>query len=321
MGSASWCRPLFPSTELEQALELVRGCRHHRQPSDPDQPQIGERPLLLNLGERDRVRQSLAGFQIHHNKLRVLALGVGICLGNDLGHPYHGLLVTGVVNQHPVTRLHLPQMLQSEAVLDAVPHRSLLAGEVVEAVGGRLGLHDPVVGHSASLFPRGMAPGLVHPHSSLVTHSPTATVSSSSTSASVRPDRLRTWNEWSPPSTRCSVARWPSRWTRDSSSFRSAKSSRVPCKKSIGTSTRARCSARVSPGRPGGCSGKPRKTSPRTPGSGCAACAVEVMRPPNDLPPATRGSACVIHDASATAARTVAAATAGGSGRRARCSM
>src|SRR2546422_1971108 len=36
--------------------------------------------------------------------------------------------------------------------------------------------------------------------------------------------------------------------------------------------------------RPGGCNGKPRNTSPRTPGSGASACAVDVMRPPNDLP-------------------------------------
>ena len=65
-----------------------------------------------------------------------------------------------------------------------------------------------------------------------------------------------------------------------------ASSSRVPCRNSIGTCTSARCAARSSDGLPAGCSGKPRNASPRTPGNGIAACACDVMRPPNDLPPA-----------------------------------
>ncbi len=64
--------------------------------------------------------------------------------------------------------------------------------------------------------------------------------------------------------------------------------------------TSARCAARSSDGLPAGCSGKPRKTRPRTPGSGAAACACDVMRPPNDLPPAKSGtpgsSACRFGD-------------------------
>ena len=43
------------------------------------------------------------------------------------------------------------------------------------------------------------------------------------------------------------------------------------------------------PGLPAGCSGKPRNTSPRTPGSGAIACACEVIRPPYDRPPANSG--------------------------------
>src|SRR5207249_7727390 len=103
-----------------------------------------------NLGERDRPRESPASFQVHHRQLGVLVLGVRIRLGRDVRHAHHGLLVTGVVNEHPVTGLHLAQMLESEAVLDAVPHGGLLAGEVVEAVGRRLGLYDPVVWHALS---------------------------------------------------------------------------------------------------------------------------------------------------------------------------
>src|SRR5690606_25552634 len=75
-------------------------------------------------------------------------------------------------------------------------------------------------------------------------HSATASTSSSSTSASVRPERLSTWNEWSAPSTTCSVARSPSRACTWRISSRSARSSRVPWRKSMGTPTSSRCAAR-----------------------------------------------------------------------------
>ena len=78
--------------------------------------------------------------------------------------------------------------------------------------------------------------------------------------------------------------------------------------------------ARVA-GLPGGCSGKPRKTSPRTPGSGSADCACDVMRPPIDLPPARRGRSGARRAASATAARTVASSSGGRSGIRRPASM
>jgi hypothetical protein len=55
--------------------------------------------------------------------------------------------------------------------------------------------------------------------------------------------------------------------------------------------------------------------NPRTPGSGATACACEVIRPPNDLPPAMSGSFGKRRAASATAARTAACASFGGSGR------
>ena len=65
-----------------------------------------------------------------------------------------------------------------------------------------------------------------------------------------------------------------------------------------------RCSARSVPGRPAGCSGKPTKASPRTPGSGAFACACDVIRPPNDRPPAKSGRPAPRRAASSTAART-----------------
>ena len=61
--------------------------------------------------------------------------------------------------------------------------------------------------------------------------------------------------------------------------------------------------------------------SARTPGSGSLACACDVMRPPKDLPPAISGSSGKARDAAAIAARTVAWASCGGSGRLAPRSM
>src|SRR5690349_25005793 len=106
-------------------------------------------------------------------------------------------------------------MLQGQIVLDPVPHGRLLARQVVVAVRGRLGLYDPV--HS-------------HPPSSTSDrdHVTIALASSPITSPSLRPDFLGTLNAWSPPSTRCSVARSPRRFTTGRSSSRSANSSRVP---------------------------------------------------------------------------------------------
>ena len=57
------------------------------------------------------------------------------------------------------------------------------------------------------------------------------------------------------------------------------------------------------------------------PGRAPAACACDVMRPPNDLPPATSDKRGSRRPAAATAARTVAWASAGGSGRFVLCSM
>ncbi len=61
--------------------------------------------------------------------------------------------------------------------------------------------------------------------------------SSAMTSASERPDRFNTANEWSPPSTTCSIARAPNRAHTLRMRSRSASASRVPCRNSIGTPT------------------------------------------------------------------------------------
>src|SRR2546427_6689280 len=140
-------RPLLHAAHLQDAVELVRRCRHHREATHPDEPQIGERPVLLNLAQRHGLRQPPRGLQVHHRELWVFLFRVGIGLRHDLGHAHHGLLVSRVINQHPVARHHLPQMLEGEVVLDPVPDGCLLPLEVIVAVGGRLGLHDPVAAH------------------------------------------------------------------------------------------------------------------------------------------------------------------------------
>ena len=149
----------------------------------------------------------------------------------------------------------------------------------------------------------------------------TVCASSRMTSASVLPLRFNTWNEWSAVSKMCSAARGASFAHSGRMRDKSANVSRVPCKNSIGSATRSKCSARFVPGWPGGCSGNPKKTRPRTRFSDSvspeeasgSAKTCEVMRPPSDLPPASSGN-CGNCCAAAMAARTVAARMAGGSG-------
>ena len=100
-----------------------------------------------------------------------------------------------------------------------------------------------------------------------------------------------------------------------------AKASRVPCRNSMGIRTSNRCAPRSRDGLPAGWRGKPRNASPRTPGSGSSDCACDVIRPPNDLPPAISGIPGRRRPASPTAARTVACATFGVSGRLPPCSI
>ncbi len=119
----------------------------------------------------------------------------------------------------------------------------------------------------------------------------------------------------------CSVARDPSFAHTGPSNLRSASSSRVPCRNSMGTVTFVTWSALFVPGCLGGCSGKPKNTNPRTPSSGCCAAACEVMRPPMDLPPANSSNPGAASAALRAAAATVAVRTVGWSGIRRRCSM
>src|SRR5213082_1032099 len=42
-----------------------------------------------------------------------------------------------MIDEHLIPNLHRPQVLERQVVLHPVPHGGLLAGEVVEAVGGR----------------------------------------------------------------------------------------------------------------------------------------------------------------------------------------
>src|SRR2546429_1969172 len=140
---------LLRAAELQNTFELVRRRGHHREAPHAHQPQVGERAVLLNLGERHRPRQSPHRPEIHDGELGVLLLRVWVRFRDRLGYADHRLLVTGVIHQHAVTRLDLTQVLQGEVVLDPVPDGGLLPGEVVIAVCGWLGLHDPVAGYKA----------------------------------------------------------------------------------------------------------------------------------------------------------------------------
>src|SRR5207247_5343239 len=73
------CRgELLRAAELQNALELVRRYRHHRETPHAHQRKVGERPVLLNLGERDRLRQSLYAPKVDHRQLGILLLRLGI---------------------------------------------------------------------------------------------------------------------------------------------------------------------------------------------------------------------------------------------------
>jgi hypothetical protein len=61
---------------------------------------------------------------------------------------------------------------------------------------------------------------------------------------------------------------------------------------------------------------EPDDTMPATPGKGASACAWDVMRPPNDLPPANSGRPGSISRAAPAAFRTVSWASFGPSARR-----
>jgi hypothetical protein len=67
--------------------------------------------------------------------------------------------------------------------------------------------------------------------------------------------------------------------------------------------------------------GKPRNASPTTPSSGVSACAVLVIRPPKDFPPAMSGRPGHSVRARCTASPTRATQTGGESGRLFFCSM
>ncbi len=77
----------------------------------------------------------------------------------------------------------------------------------------------------------------------------------------------------------------------------------------MGTVTSGRCAARSPEGRPGGCRGKAKNTSPRTCGIGASAAACEAMRPPKEWPPTSRGRPGAASRAADAAERTVSQAT------------
>ncbi|MBL9016102.1 MAG: tetratricopeptide repeat protein [Myxococcales bacterium] len=235
------------------------------------------------LGDRRARRQQL--LQLHELLAHALDRQPGI--DERLHRPQRGQIAERELRRYRARR-------PDQAVADAAAHR-------------RLGQPDQL-----RRVPRRVA----RPHRADDTiHAAAVAASSSITSPRDRPERTSTSKPWSAPSTTCSVARAPSCFTTGVRRGSGASSSRVPWRNSSGPGACARCSARSVPGLSGGCSGKPKNTRPRQSGSGSAACAREVIRPPKLLPPANRGRSGAVRAASAHAARTAASATAGASGR------
>ena len=107
-------------------------------------------------------------------------------------------------------------------------------------------------------------------------------------------------------------------WMIGRSKSRWASSSRVPCRNSIGhVHLGRRCCARARrQGLPAGCSGKPRSTSPRTAGRGRCGLRLRCHAAAEGLAAGKqRQAGQSLRSPRATAARTVACASAGASGR------
>ena len=85
---------------------------------------------------------------------------------------------------------------------------------------------------------------------SLSAHAAIASSTSARTSASRAALRAGTWKEWSASSNTSSVARAAERLHQRPQQSRSASSSRVPCRNSIGTRTSARCARALVRGLP-----------------------------------------------------------------------
>ncbi len=131
----------------------------------------------------------------------------------------------------------------------------------------------------------------------------------------VRPLAFGTWKEWSAPRTAQGEHAGRGRSTSGSRRSRRAKASLLSAGRASATALRRGARhARPTVSRARGGESRGRQ-GPRSFGIAASASAVDVMRPPNDFPPAKSASFGASFAALATAARTVAVATAGLSGR------
>jgi hypothetical protein len=121
--------------------------RHEREPSLPHEWRVRKVAIGLDLGERHGPVERADGGDLDDEQLRVAGLRIGI---SRLRHPREtndGFLVSGVVDERVIARLHRGEMLERDGIAHAIPDGGLLAREVVPAVGGRFGLQEPVCGH------------------------------------------------------------------------------------------------------------------------------------------------------------------------------
>jgi len=117
---------------------LIVRYRHHRQPRDPDEREVFEPGIGLDLLERDRALELLHGAHVHDVRLAGGVVGIGIGVAERLRDPDDLLLVAGVVVEHLVALLDRAQVPLRDRVLHPAPGRLLVLHERIEAIVRRL---------------------------------------------------------------------------------------------------------------------------------------------------------------------------------------
>jgi hypothetical protein len=136
---------LRPSRHLGDVLPLLRLYRHHGQTAHANQREIRERGIGFDRSERDRVRESLAGLDLHDDELGIL--GIRISSASNSGQTHDGLHLAGVINHDLIPNRHLAKMLEGDGIAHSVPHCVPFFEKAIEGVGRGLGLENPVSGH------------------------------------------------------------------------------------------------------------------------------------------------------------------------------
>lgn len=96
--------------------------RNDAEPSLAHQRGVGEELIRLQLGQRHRLGDGLADFNLH---LRIP--GVAVVDRYDGRGSYCAPLIPGVINDQVVVRLHGAQVLDGDGIGDSIPDRRVVA--------------------------------------------------------------------------------------------------------------------------------------------------------------------------------------------------